>query len=141
MYSLQKNKKITLIIYTYMHTSQLYQFYTYKYIYLKYSMNILCTSNHICFCRRVVLYVLFMYIYICVHGRSFLNFRFVIFQQRIPEKGHRRSPRSYRRRILYCIRVVVVEVRKNIHPRARVNSNGGNRFAILFIVQHKQTII
>lgn len=102
MYSLQKNKKITLIIYTYMHISQLYQFYTYKYIYLKYSMNILCTSNHICFCRRVVLYVLFMYIYICVHGRSFLNFRFVIFQQRIPEKGHRRSPRSYRRRILYC---------------------------------------
>lgn len=83
----------------------------------KYSMNILCTSNHIFFCLRAVLYVMFIYKYLHLYTRkialefSICHFQATCFGKIVTDCLPDRIAVAF-----YSVRVVVVEVRENIRP-------------------------
>lgn len=80
-------------------------------------MNILCTSNYICFCLRAVLYVMFMYKYLHMYTRkivfefSICHFQATCFGKKVTGGRPDRIAVAF-----YSVKVVVAEVRENIHP-------------------------
>jgi len=80
--------------------------------------------------------------YMCVRGRWFSNFRFVIFKQRVSEKKVTDCLPDRIAVAFYRGRVIVVEVRENIRPPGQGQQWRRQSFCdILCIYSHKQTII